>query len=154
MKVSQSILLTGTALLLGFVAGFYSSKNSEKDSVLERDPLKVLSSARISLESILTDEPLYQSEITIVSSDIWKLSEMEVSWLEHRIWNHPNFSKYNAEFSKNSEIWNVKFEEVMTQSSDYEGGSMEAANLSLRGAELLQERIHDLQEFINVLVNQ
>lgn len=151
MRISQSILLIGVTLLLGFVAGFYSSKNSEKNSVLERDPLKVLSSARTSLESILTDEPLYQSEITMVSSDIWKLSEMEISWLEHKIWNHPNFSKYEVEFSKDSEIWKAKFKEAMTLPSDYEGGSMEAAGLSLRGAELLRERIHDLQEFIDGL---
>lgn len=151
MRISQSILLIGVTLLLGFVAGFYSSKNTEKNSVLERDPLKVLSSARTSLESILTDEPLYQSEITMVSSDIWKLSEMEISWLKHRIWNHPNFSKYEAEFSKNSEIWNEKFKDAMTLPSDYEGGSMEAADLSLRGTELLQKRIQDLKKFIDGL---
>lgn len=150
MKISQSILLIGATLLLGFVAGFYSSKNSG-NSVLQRDPLKVLSSARISLESILTDEPLYQAEITMVSSDIWKLSEMEISWLEHRIWNHPNFSKYEVAFSKDSEIWKAKFKEAMAQPSDYEGGSMEAADLSIRGAELLRERIHDLREFIDGL---
>lgn len=155
MRLRKFSFFTGTVLLcaaVGFTAGFFTAKSIE-DPVLPqtpKDPADALADARAAYEHFLKTGAETQWDITIGAGEASKLAQMEIFWLYWEIQNLPTWHGVNIDEKRYNEMrsaWQAKYDEAMSRPSDYEGGSMESADLSLRGISLMEKHIAELRVF-------
>lgn len=155
MRLRKFSFFTGTVLLcaaVGFTAGFFTAKSIE-DPVLPqtpKDPADALADARAAYEHFLKTGAETQWDMTIAAGEASKLAQMEIFWLYWEIQNLPTWHGIKIDEKKYYEIrsaWEAKYDEEMSRPSDYEGGSMESADLSLRGISLMEKHIAELRVF-------
>ena len=155
MKLRELFFLAGTTLLCtvaGFTAGFFSAKYTEISARPQtpKDPADALADARAAYEHFRETDAETQWDITIAAGEAGKLAQMEIFWLYWEIQNLPTWHGIKIDEKKYYEIrsaWEAKYDEEMSRPSDYEGGSMESADLSLRGISLMEKHIAELRVF-------
>lgn len=134
--------------MLSFAAGLASGVGLTPEPVEDNAPesaYEILSASRSALEAFAERTPLTQLEMAQASSDIWKISEMELAWLDTEIVSHPNFSTIADTYLSNCNVWENRFKTAMTLPSNYAGGSFEGTDLNYRGIGHMRERIEVLQ---------
>lgn len=144
-SVITGIIMLGT---VSGLAGFFSANASEKiiSRTHPKDPADALAAARAAYGLFLREKASSQWDMTISSGEMYKLAEMEILWLEHIVHALPEFPKVCSDYREREKAWLEKFKKEMNRPSDYEGGSMESADMALRGTSLMEERIAELRE--------
>ena len=130
MKISTWILAAiSSALLTGCAA---------------RLPEEELHLARERLDKCL-DNVSSQSEMNLISMDIYALARMERSWIEFRICNQPGYDKIEKAYMKDRGEWERKAKAEAEKSSPYEGGSLAPYERNRRMEYFEQKRIDELK---------
>ena len=130
MKISTWILAAiSSALLTGCAA---------------RLPEEELHLAREQLDKCL-DNVSAQTEMNLISMDIYALARMERSWIEYRICNQPGYDKIEKAYMKDRSEWERKAKAEAEKPSPYEGGSLAPYERNRRMEYFEQKRIDELK---------
>lgn len=140
--------LAGTAvfcLLAGGALGTFFATMVARECTATRTDYApdVFAEARERLEKITETVPLHQLEMTMASTEIYRLAEAEIHWLESEVVNSPGFCE--AEYWRERNSWEARLETVKNTPSEFEGGTMESSDTSLRMADVLMERVRYLR---------
>lgn len=155
MKLRKFSFFAGTALLCaaaGFATGFFTEKSVEAPALSQtpKDPADALADARAAYKHFLETGAETQWDMTIATGEAGKLAQMEIFWLDWAIQNLPTWHGVKIDEKKYNEMrsaWQAKYDKEMSRPSDYEGGSMKSADLSLRAISLMKEHIAELRAF-------
>ena len=109
-----------------------------------RLPEEELCLARARLDKCL-DNASTQSEMNIISADIYALARMERFWIEFRIWNQPGYDKIEKAYMKDRSEWERKAKAEAEKPSPYEGGTLAPYELNRRMGYFEQKRIDELK---------
>ena len=109
-----------------------------------RLPEEDLCLARARLDKCL-DNVSTQSEMNIISADIYALARMERFWIEFRIWNQPGYDKIEKAYMKDRGEWERKAKAEAEKPSPYEGGTLAPYELNRRMEYFEQRRIDELK---------
>ncbi|MBO4303157.1 MAG: hypothetical protein J6A21_01085 [Lentisphaeria bacterium] len=109
-----------------------------------RLPEEELCLARARLDKCL-DNASTQSEMNIISADIYALARMERFWIEFRIWNQPGYDKIEKAYMKDRGEWERKAKAEAEKPSPYEGGTLAPYELNRRMECFEQKRIDELK---------
>lgn len=130
MKISTCIFaLSGALFLTGCAA---------------RLPEEELHLAREQLDKCL-DNVSAQTEMNLISMDIYALARMERSWIEYRICNQPGYDKIEKAYMKDRSEWERKAKAEAEKPSPYEGGSLAPYERNRRMEYFEQKRIDELK---------
>ena len=130
MKISTCIFALSGALFLTGCA-----------TRLPEDELRL---ARERLDKCL-DNVSSQSEMNLISMDIYALARMERSWIEYRICNQPGYDKIEKAYMKDRGEWERKAKAEAEKPSPYEGGSLAPYERNCRMEYFEQKRIDELK---------
>ena len=130
MKIGTCIFALSSALLLTGCAA--------------RLPEEELHLARERLDKCL-DNVSTQSEMNLISADIFALARMERRWIEYRIWNQPGYDKIEKDYMKDCDEWERKAEVEAKKPSPYEGGTLAPYERNRRMEYFEQKRIDELK---------
>lgn len=155
MKLRKFYFFAGTALLCaaaGFATGFFTAKSVEAPALSQtpKDPADALADARAAYKHFLETSAETQWDMTVAAGEASKLAQMEIFWLDRAIQSLPTCHESKIGEKKYNEmrsVWQAKYDREMSKPSDYEGGSMESADLSLRAISLMKEHIAELRAF-------
>ena len=109
-----------------------------------RLPEEELHLARERLDKCL-DNVSSQSEMNLISMDIYALARMERSWIEYRICNQPGYDKIEKAYMKDCDEWARKAKAEAEKPSPYEGGSLAPYERNRRMEYFEQKRIDELK---------
>jgi len=130
MKISTCIFaLSGTLFLTGCATR------------LPEDELRLV---RERLDKCL-DNVSTQSEMNIISADIFALARMERRWIEYRICNQPGYDKIEKAYMKDQGEWERKAKAEAEKPSPYEGGTLAPYERNRRMEYFVQKRIDELK---------
>ena len=130
MKISTCIFALSGALFL--------------TSCAARLPEEELHLARERLDKCL-DNVSSQSEMNLISMDIYALARMERSWIEYRICNQPGYDKIEKAYMKDQGEWERKAKAEAEKPSPYEGGTLAPYERNRRMEYFEQKRIDELK---------
>lgn len=155
MKLRKFSFFAGTVLLcaaVAFTAGFFTAKSVEAPTLPKtpKDPADALADARAAYKHFLETGAETQWDMTIATGEAGKLAQMEIFWLDWAIQNIPTWHGVKIDEKKYNETrsaWQAEYDKEMSRPSDYEGGSMKSADLSLRAISLMKEHIAELRAF-------
>jgi len=130
MKISTCILaLSGTLFLTGCATR------------LPEDELRL---ARERLDKCL-DNVSTQSEMNIISANIFALAQMERRWVEYRICNQPGYDRIEKDYMNDCDEWERKAKAEAKKTSPYEGGTLAPYERNRRMEYFEQKRINELK---------
>ena len=131
MKIGTCIFAISGALLLSGCAA--------------RLPEEELCLTRARLEKYLDNDAKSQWEMTILSSQMFALAQMERDWIEFQIWNQPGYDKIEKAYMKDCDEWERKAKAEAEKPSPYEGGTLAPYELNRRMECFEQKRIDELK---------
>lgn len=109
-----------------------------------RLPEEELSLARERLDQCL-DHVSTQSEMNLISADIFALAQMERRWIEYRICNQPGYDRIEKDYMNDCDEWERKAEAEAKKPSPYEGGTLAPYERNRRMEYFEQQRIEELK---------
>ena len=130
MKIGACIFAVSSVLILSGCAA--------------RLPEEELHLARERLDKCL-DNVSAQTEMNLISMDIYALARMERSWIEYRICNQPGYDKIEKAYMKDCDEWERKAKAEAEKPSPYEGGSLAPYERNRRMEYFEQKRIDELK---------
>ena len=142
MHQSNNAKKTGMKISTWILAAISSALQTGCAARLPEEELRL---TRERLEKYLIKDAMTQSEMNILSSQMFALAQMERFWIEFRICNQPGYDKIEKAYMKGCDEWERKAKAEAEKPSPYEGGSLAPYERNRRMEYFEQKRIDELK---------